>query len=341
MQPRNGLTTTEGDTIDEALANLEAKPSSSYLEESRRCASRGDIVRDHTWTVPRTMPTTACRLSRSVKTIRAHDAAWIRFRFDSAAVTLCFSAMRQAASFQLTAQVKLGTLTGIISIRPGSDRRRIRSRHRNDHPNCLLPLRQLGHGDRRTRARVGLPLPQLQEAFGQRLRGAGALALCAGQHRGTVEDLRHGRRQRQQRHLPLLPGLRVGRLLPEQRQVRRSVAIPLGAFDNPFFVAPAFSVWDERKHDWVEIIGRQSSIRADMFDQYATDIAHTVAKIVELFGIAIIAFGAFGTLAMFASRMRKRSIATRRSRIFVRASAARSCSASNSSSPPTSSTPSR
>ena len=39
-----------------------------------------------------------------------------------------------------------------------------------------------------------------------------------------------------------------------------------------------------------------------MFDQYATEIAHTVAKVVELFGIAIIAFGAFGTLALFAVR---------------------------------------
>jgi uncharacterized membrane protein len=39
-----------------------------------------------------------------------------------------------------------------------------------------------------------------------------------------------------------------------------------------------------------------------MFDQYATDAAHTVAKIVELFGIAIIALGAFGTLALFAVR---------------------------------------
>ena len=39
-----------------------------------------------------------------------------------------------------------------------------------------------------------------------------------------------------------------------------------------------------------------------MFDQYATEIAHTVAKIVELFGIAIIALGAFGTLALFAIR---------------------------------------
>ncbi len=33
------------------------------------------------------------------------------------------------------------------------------------------------------------------------------------------------------------------------------VAIPLGAFDDPFFLTPGFSVWEERKHDWVEIIG--------------------------------------------------------------------------------------
>jgi hypothetical protein len=33
------------------------------------------------------------------------------------------------------------------------------------------------------------------------------------------------------------------------------VAIPLGAFDDPYFVSPAFSVWEERKFDWVEIIG--------------------------------------------------------------------------------------
>ena len=33
------------------------------------------------------------------------------------------------------------------------------------------------------------------------------------------------------------------------------VAIPLGAFDDPFFLTPGFSVWEERKHDWVEISG--------------------------------------------------------------------------------------
>ena len=33
------------------------------------------------------------------------------------------------------------------------------------------------------------------------------------------------------------------------------VAIPLGAFDDPFFLSPNFSVWESRKHDWVEIVG--------------------------------------------------------------------------------------
>ena len=31
------------------------------------------------------------------------------------------------------------------------------------------------------------------------------------------------------------------------------IAIPLGAFDDPYFASPSFSVWEARKHDWVEI----------------------------------------------------------------------------------------
>lgn len=42
-----------------------------------------------------------------------------------------------------------------------------------------------------------------------------------------------------------------------------------------------------------------------MFDQYATTAAHIVAKVVELSGIAIIALGAFGTLAIFLARFVK------------------------------------
>ena len=33
------------------------------------------------------------------------------------------------------------------------------------------------------------------------------------------------------------------------------VAIPLGAFDDPYSLTPRFSVWEERRHDWVEIAG--------------------------------------------------------------------------------------
>lgn len=33
------------------------------------------------------------------------------------------------------------------------------------------------------------------------------------------------------------------------------VAIPLGAFDDPYFARPAFSVWEKRKHEWVELTG--------------------------------------------------------------------------------------
>ena len=33
------------------------------------------------------------------------------------------------------------------------------------------------------------------------------------------------------------------------------IAVPLGAFDDPFFRNPAFSVWESRKHDWLEITG--------------------------------------------------------------------------------------
>lgn len=33
------------------------------------------------------------------------------------------------------------------------------------------------------------------------------------------------------------------------------IAIPLGAFEDPFFASPKFSVWEERKNDWVDIVG--------------------------------------------------------------------------------------
>lgn len=33
------------------------------------------------------------------------------------------------------------------------------------------------------------------------------------------------------------------------------IAIPLGAFDDPWFFKPGYSVWEKRKHNWVDIVG--------------------------------------------------------------------------------------
>jgi hypothetical protein len=35
------------------------------------------------------------------------------------------------------------------------------------------------------------------------------------------------------------------------------IAIPLGAFNDPYFGKPEYSVWEGRKHEWVEIIGEE------------------------------------------------------------------------------------
>lgn len=33
------------------------------------------------------------------------------------------------------------------------------------------------------------------------------------------------------------------------------IAIPLGAFDDPYFVTPNISVWETRQHEWLELAG--------------------------------------------------------------------------------------
>ncbi len=35
------------------------------------------------------------------------------------------------------------------------------------------------------------------------------------------------------------------------------VAVPVGAFDDPYVLKPRFSVWEKRKNDWVEILGEE------------------------------------------------------------------------------------
>ena len=39
------------------------------------------------------------------------------------------------------------------------------------------------------------------------------------------------------------------------RPLSDAVAVPIGAFADPAFPAPWFSVWEERKHPWVDIVG--------------------------------------------------------------------------------------
>ena len=34
-----------------------------------------------------------------------------------------------------------------------------------------------------------------------------------------------------------------------------TIAIALGAFDNPYFVVPTISVWETRQHEWLELAG--------------------------------------------------------------------------------------
>jgi hypothetical protein len=34
-----------------------------------------------------------------------------------------------------------------------------------------------------------------------------------------------------------------------------TIAIPLGCFDDPFAFAPTISVYENRKHPWIEIVG--------------------------------------------------------------------------------------
>jgi len=33
------------------------------------------------------------------------------------------------------------------------------------------------------------------------------------------------------------------------------IAIPVGAFDDPWFASPSYSVYEGRKHPWVDIVG--------------------------------------------------------------------------------------
>ena len=52
------------------------------------------------------------------------------------------------------------------------------------------------------------------------------------------------------RHCP-----RCGSTIAFAAAIPDTVAIPLGAFDDPFAFTPTVSVFESRKHDWLEISG--------------------------------------------------------------------------------------
>ena len=95
----------------------------------------------------------------------------------------------------------------------------------------------------------------MQKALGELLRGAGALAGGAGDRRGPLEKLGEHRRQRQPHHFHFCPDCGSDVHYEIEGKFDGLIAIPLGAFEDPYFASPRFSVWEERKHDWVEITG--------------------------------------------------------------------------------------
>lgn len=46
-----------------------------------------------------------------------------------------------------------------------------------------------------------------------------------------------------------------GGLFYRQDSAPETIAVALGALDDPYAFAPAYSVWEERRHEWVEISG--------------------------------------------------------------------------------------
>ena len=61
--------------------------------------------------------------------------------------------------------------------------------------------------------------------------------------------------QRQTNYLQLLPALRLRRFTTVGGNFPDVIAIPLGAFDDPYITSPDYSVWERRKHEWIDILG--------------------------------------------------------------------------------------
>ena len=133
-----------------------------------------------------------------------------------------------------------------------------RRRHVPQAVRCGLDVYQQllpSHYNRRAGAGVGVPLPRLPEAHRKRLRGPGPLARGAGQR--SRASRRPGRTSPTAATAsPIISVPNAGRPC-----IIRSTASSTGwspsrwARSTTPISSAAFSVWEERKHDWVAIVG--------------------------------------------------------------------------------------
>ena len=124
------------------------------------------------------------------------------------------------------------------------------------HAPRRMPLRAaLRDRHRRAGPNLGLSLPRLPAADRERLRRPGAIR--------PGGCLRIEGESREWRRTTDSGNVTVYHFCPECGStvwyqggpLPQAIAIPVGAFADPAFPPPRFSVWEKRKHQWVAILG--------------------------------------------------------------------------------------
>lgn len=103
---------------------------------------------------------------------------------------------------------------------------------------------------RRARARVGVSLPRVPTANRQPVRPAVAVARRARDDHRPIDDVRARRRRRHAHRVPLFPTCGAT-VYYELDAMPGMIAVPVGAFADPAFPPPTWSIYDARKHGWV------------------------------------------------------------------------------------------
>jgi hypothetical protein len=112
-------------------------------------------------------------------------------------------------------------------------------------------------GGGRSGSDLDLPLPGLPAADRRRVRHAGAPASGSRADRRSLHRVHAHLRLRRGPHLSLLPRLRRDGL-PDDCGLAW-IAVPIGAFADPFFPQPTVSVWESRKYLWLSLPRRDGA----------------------------------------------------------------------------------